>query len=72
MEREKCSELHLLQNGSSQNLRDRLDLKFEKERSERDSLAASSGLAWIWLGVHGNVPRIFNPVCIRNRDSDGV
>ena len=38
----------------------------EKERSERGSLAASSGLVSTWQGVHGNIPRMFNPHCFED------
>ena len=66
MERTRRSELRLY---GSKSIEINFDIRgLEKERSERDSLAASSGYWWTWLGVHGNIPRIFNSRCFKDRN----
>ncbi len=44
-----------------------MEIGFEKERSERDSLAASQ-VNGKRLGVHGNIFRMFKPYCFEDRN----
>jgi hypothetical protein len=60
MESEKTQQATSLRIESLHLTKQNGDPKFKKERSERGSLAASSGRTW--SGVHGNVPRMIKSV----------